>query len=565
MASATQAPEVMMSVNGGASSRDEPSITLSRYSEYGLLICIGIVGIIGNFGIALVILFVRRLRKAANAFMFHHCLLDLLKSLYCLIFANSLLHDQEPMFCNLLGGSFIVCVTSTAFNILAMVMSEAYVFADLSAGVKDSGNYCCILFSISTIWFASIILNLGVAFLPGNPSYIQKVGHCTFSYGETRNYVLHVLWIILVTFAMSLAIMYLKKLRQDIKSNSTSGVLQSDLLRIIRQSIAGPSDLSPSGHPQLQHQMMADQCVDDVAERALLKKVERFAMTKLYTLLLMTALFVLFWYPLFILTLVDPNFHGQPVAYKALTIFACCNAAVNPFVFICLISKRGCCRTEMPRLRLAKGNRELFQEPGGIATLNRYGRGSRSKKNILQAEMQSPPPPPPPPPPVHQPVATLMQSGSFDDSRGRASFRHQHSSSSLRQSHHQQQQHPQHSLISDAADHPGIYNEYFAMHPLPPPPPHSVPPPPPPPAAYLHRMESFERSQSPPPPPMPPPPPPPGWREPRRQLQPQVRGDTCSSSSSSSRGRRGTCGHRRLVRSPHCRIARLSSKAHAVI
>lgn len=328
-----------------------------REFQFGLLICIGTVGIVGNIGIMGAIVSVRYLRKSASAFMFHHCVLDLLKSLYCIIFANSILANKQPMYCNLLGGSFIVCVTSTAFNMLAMVMNEAYVFADLNAGIRDSGNYCCVVFSISTIWFASIILNLGVAFLPGNPSFIPDIGHCTFVYGATRNYVLHVLWIILVTFAVALTAMYLRKLYADIRNSQ-----YTRLAKVVRASIS----IDP-GQP-------LDDPVDDLAERAILKKVERYSLRKMYTLLFMTTLFIMFWYPLFMLTVVDPNFGAPPVAYKALTIFACSNAAVNPFIFTCLIKKKCCCRYDLPALPLTVGDKSSSAEEDILQSSNRYSR-----------------------------------------------------------------------------------------------------------------------------------------------------------------------------------------------
>jgi hypothetical protein len=310
----------------------------TKGTESAILIVVASVGMIGNFAIIVTILVLQDLRKTSSAFLFHHSVLDFVKSVYCLPFAYSIMNEREPVFCNILGGSFIVFVTTSAFNLLAMVMNEAYQFADMNLGIKDSGNFCCVIFGICMIWFTSLILNLGVAFIPGNPSFKRDVGHCTFLYGITGNYVLHVLWISLVSFAMVLTVMYLRKLHCDIKMNS-----YYRLSTLIRATIHIDANNSPEITP------------DDQAEKIMIKKIERFSLRKVYILMTMTLCYVLFWYPLFMLTLVDPNFTANPFGYRVLTMFACSNAAVTPFIFICLIKKNCCCKHDFPELNLGMG------------------------------------------------------------------------------------------------------------------------------------------------------------------------------------------------------------------
>ncbi|XP_074663213.1 trace amine-associated receptor 4-like [Tubulanus polymorphus] len=303
----------------------------SKTTESAILIVVASVGMVGNLAIVITILVLHDLRKTSSAFLFHHCILDFIKSTYCLPFAFSIITEQEPMFCNVLGGSFIIFVTTTAFNLLAMVMNEAYQFADMNLGIKDSANFCCVVFGISTIWFTSLILNLGVAFIPGSPSFVKGVGHCVFVYGDTRNYVLHILWIILVSFAVALTVMYLRKLHREIKMNS-----YYRLSTLIRATVS----IDPRGSPA--------QTPDDHAEKILIKKIESYSLRRVYVIMTMTLLFVLFWYPLFMLTVVDPNFTTSPHGYRILTMFACSNAALSPFLFICLVKKNCCCRPDFP-------------------------------------------------------------------------------------------------------------------------------------------------------------------------------------------------------------------------
>lgn len=253
----------------------------------------------------LCVLLLKRLRNSSSAYLFHQCLLDFLKGLYSLLLAYSVLTEQEPPHCSLLGGIFIVCVTTNAFNILAMIMSDAYVFADLAAGRENSGNYCCVLFGITTIWFAAIILNLGVAFLPGSPTYIPEIGHCTFKYGVTRNYVLHALWSALITLAVCLCIMYLRKLYREI------------------------FQWHDTNQMSLQFEEESDgRCMK--AEHV--RYIKRHCFGKVLLLGLILISFVLFWYPLFLLTLLDPKFHVSPTMYRVFTVFACFKSACTPWL-----------------------------------------------------------------------------------------------------------------------------------------------------------------------------------------------------------------------------------------
>ena len=185
-----------------------------------IIMVISSIGLVANFSILIVILALHNLRKVSNAFIFHHCLLDFIKSAFCLVFAQSLMSEEPPAYCSILGGSYVVFVTTSSFNMLAMVMNEAYQFTDLMLGIKDSRNYCCVSFGIFIIWFSSIIMNLGVTFIPGNPNYDLQTGLCVFIYGVTRNYVLHLLWIIMITLAILLTAAYLHKLRADVKRAS---------------------------------------------------------------------------------------------------------------------------------------------------------------------------------------------------------------------------------------------------------------------------------------------------------------------------------------------------------
>ena len=119
-------------VAGNHSFQDTPlhmsdnGLPASSAIEVASLIIVASVGMLGNFGVVVVILALRSLRRASNAFIVHHSLLDFLKAAYCLPFAQTLVSNQPETYCTLLGSSYIVFVTTSAFNLLAMVMNEAY-------------------------------------------------------------------------------------------------------------------------------------------------------------------------------------------------------------------------------------------------------------------------------------------------------------------------------------------------------------------------------------------------------------------------------------------------------
>jgi hypothetical protein len=81
----------------------------------------------------------------------------------------------------------------------------------------------CVSFGIFMIWFTTILLHLGVAFLPSSAQFSYDIGNCVFDYGTPKNYVIHVLWTVVVTAALVVAIICYAlcfcKLRARLKSN----------------------------------------------------------------------------------------------------------------------------------------------------------------------------------------------------------------------------------------------------------------------------------------------------------------------------------------------------------
>lgn len=200
------------------------------------LIIVSSIGLITNFCLSASIVLLPRLHRAPNAFIVHQSLVDVIKSSLGLLHAHRALTDatlaagdggrsrsvDEYLFsCTSMSGSYAVLVTSSSINLLAVVMSEAYRFAeDLAfsvAGVEppsERQSWSCVVFGVFTVWFTSLITNLGVIFIPGGAggNYVVSgmrapTSSCPFPvYRVDGNYVIQVLWAVLVTIGITLTI-----------------------------------------------------------------------------------------------------------------------------------------------------------------------------------------------------------------------------------------------------------------------------------------------------------------------------------------------------------------------
>ena len=238
---------------------------------------------------------------------------------------------HPAVLCSLLGGSYIVFVTTSAFNVLALVMNEAYQFYDLMMSIKDSRNCCCVIFGVFTIWFASIIMNLGVTVIPGNPSYDRDMSHCVFVYGISRNYVLHLLWILLVSMALGCTIFYIRKLHMDIKSSS-----YYRMTTLVRATVTIDTNVRTASQRRQ----------SQFKEKHHVKHVIHVTKKKLITMILFVAAFILFWYPLFTLAATDPYMKASPHIYKILTMLAWSSPTITPFLLFFMIRSGCCCQPD---------------------------------------------------------------------------------------------------------------------------------------------------------------------------------------------------------------------------
>ena len=126
--------------------------------------------------------------RMTSAFLIHASVLNLLKAAFCIIFGVNLLNsanlepeDQEklenqPPNCAAQGSAFIVLVTTSAINMVAMVCTEAYTFGEENVGGNASGTRCCVLFGILVVYVTSVILHLGPTLIGGDIVYNPDIG-----------------------------------------------------------------------------------------------------------------------------------------------------------------------------------------------------------------------------------------------------------------------------------------------------------------------------------------------------------------------------------------------------
>ncbi|OWF48257.1 hypothetical protein KP79_PYT07362 [Mizuhopecten yessoensis] len=263
---------------------------------------------IGNLGAMTMIIFNPRYRKTSMAILCHHCFLDLLKSLYCFPYAYSLWTSIEIPYCSFIGSSYVFIMTTSAYNMLALVVNEEYELS-LADDKNKKGDRPCIFFGILIIWFMSLLLNLGVAIIPSNTTFIKETGNCMFLYGVPNGFVLHLLWITLVSMAIILALTSFFQIYRRI-----TVLTKEARWSYIHRSLSGDFESEAQEEPAVNYQQFKNEKYR--------KSHLQFHLRRVLMYISMVTSFALFWYPLFFLTVFDPGFNESRKMYRILTITA---------------------------------------------------------------------------------------------------------------------------------------------------------------------------------------------------------------------------------------------------
>ena len=162
MADSNMAQQKAENVWGASDVNGEDKTSPDNVNEAMYLFIIAGIGLFLNLAVVGCVFFCKRLRKMTSSFIVHGCILDIVKCGYCVPFAQSLLRDVAPSFCTVLGGSYVVVITASGFNIVAMICCEAYTFSEHNVGVTEPhGTICCVVFGILMVYIGSVIIHLG--------------------------------------------------------------------------------------------------------------------------------------------------------------------------------------------------------------------------------------------------------------------------------------------------------------------------------------------------------------------------------------------------------------------
>ncbi|XP_038210625.1 uncharacterized protein LOC119831381 [Zerene cesonia] len=328
------------------------------------LLALSSLGMSANLALMAVILSKKQLRRWSHGLLFHQAIVDCARAAILLPLGIAVFRCQPVYKCSLVETAFLLLVTVSTVNMLTTVLNDSPIFpeneeeqADLSAPLlMDSPQ--CVLFGTFMIWFASITINLGPTFLSG--ALAASAGSygsygpspsCPLVRGPFRHYVLNALWIGVNAVCVGLTLFHLKKLHRDLTKANVEAVRVAGLVTTL-VSMAGDNrrmdSLPNSVGPRTVDGTLADgQCRSANLPlgggrrlRGYLARVEREGVRRVRMFLVITAAYVLFWGPLFIITLLHHPSLTSHVAYELyfqITLhISYVHAAVNPLLFLAL-------------------------------------------------------------------------------------------------------------------------------------------------------------------------------------------------------------------------------------
>lgn len=293
------------------------------------------VGCFLNAVVAVSIVAIESLRRTSGgAFLLHGSLLDLVRCAYCVPFASSILWETGPRACATLGTSYFLVVTASGFNIVATVCGEAFSLSELGpptttttpisrpspSPTPGGSNTCCVAFGVAMVYACSVIIHLGPTIIGGDfDPDVVVTENCIFVHGTVKSYIVHVMWIVIMTLTMTSVLFYLGSLHRNARAAR-------------RRTTTTTTDLAGNHHRKLRHAL-------------------RHSLSRSMVLIAVTVAFLVCWYPLYVLTLFDPRIRQPAKVYKLLTFVACSNAFLNPVIMLLFDSQMSVFRRLLRRRR----------------------------------------------------------------------------------------------------------------------------------------------------------------------------------------------------------------------
>ncbi|XP_043500758.1 uncharacterized protein LOC122523179 isoform X1 [Polistes fuscatus] len=322
-------------------------------AEATVIFSLGALGMGANIILMSLILAKQQLRRWSQGLLFHQAMVDCARAAILLPLGSSILNCQPVNKCSLVETAFLLLVTVSTVNMLTTVLNDSPVFpesdeeAELTAPLlMDSPQ--CVLFGTFMIWFASITINLGPTFLSGALAANTESGHnapsCPLVHGPFRHYILNVLWIVINIICVALTLFHLRKLHRDLTKANVEAVRVAGLVTTL-VNVTGAH----------QRRSSTVQCEDDTNDsrtpvtpkrssaleehrkmRNYLRRMEQEGVQRVKMFLVITAAYVIFWGPLFFVTLVHHPVIGNALGYEVTLHIAYVHAFVNPALFLTL-------------------------------------------------------------------------------------------------------------------------------------------------------------------------------------------------------------------------------------
>ncbi|XP_022237077.1 histamine H2 receptor-like [Limulus polyphemus] len=297
-----------------------------KTTEAIALFTIAILGMGANLFLMVLIVLKRPLRRWSQGLLFHQGLVDCARASLLVPLGVSVLLCQKLFKCSILETAFLLLVTVSTVNLLTSVINNAPMIPDPEQTSNGSATLPldsrqCIIFGFFIIWFSSITINLGPTFLSGALSSAKEttVGEvCPIVYGPVRHYVLNVLWVTVNMLCVILTGVHLRKLYQDLNKTSMEATRLASLVTTM-VSIRPDRELGESEH------------IHSYIHRTEQESLQR---VKMFIILLLA--YVLFWGPLFIITLVQPGLTSTSLTYQVTLHVAFVHAFVNPVLLLVL-------------------------------------------------------------------------------------------------------------------------------------------------------------------------------------------------------------------------------------
>ncbi|GAB6029497.1 hypothetical protein CHUAL_005251 [Chamberlinius hualienensis] len=292
-------------------------------TEAGILFCLAIMGMAANILLMFLILSKKHLRSWSQGLLFHQGFVDCARAAILIPLGISVLLCQNLRRCSVLETMFVLLVSVSTINMLTSVLNHSPIIPDEEKDplplLVDSPY--CVLFGMGMIWFAGLTINLGPTFLTGALAVSQDLlDTCPLINNQPmRHYVLNILWIVVNLLCISLTGYHLRKLHLDLTKPDLEVDRAASLVTAMVSIQGNETGICESHRVRsFIHQF----------EREGIKRVKMFVIT--------TMAYVIFWCPLFVVTVADPSAKNFGLAYEITLHVAFCHAFVNPTLLLVL-------------------------------------------------------------------------------------------------------------------------------------------------------------------------------------------------------------------------------------